>query len=34
MSWLGSNTSQIQIQIKKAYNANNKKLMLSAFGST
>jgi chitinase len=34
MSWLGTNTSQIQKTIKNAFNSNNKKLMLSAFGST
>jgi hypothetical protein len=34
MPWLGTNKSQIQTTIKNAYNANNKKLMVSAFGST
>lgn len=34
MSWLGTNTSTIQLFLKKIYNQAGKKIMVSAFGAT
>lgn len=33
-SWMGDNTTAIQLQIKKAFSDAGKKLMVSAFGAT
>lgn len=33
-SWLGSNTSEIQIKLRKAYHDAGKKILVSAFGAT
>jgi hypothetical protein len=34
MSFFGDDTQTIQKKIKKLYNENGKKLLISAFGST
>ncbi len=33
-SWLGTNTTEIQLKLKKAYNDAGKKILISAFGAT
>lgn len=33
-SWLGTNTTEIQLQLKKKFNDAGKKILVSAFGAT